>query len=1021
MKQKFRSILILIVVLSILLSTCVTAFATTNSELSSNISWELSDTGVLTISGKGVMPEYTFDDPSPFSESTDIKKVVISSGVTNIGDYLFYNCSKIKTIEISETVTSIGCFSFFGCTSLKAINVNADNNTFTSVDGVLFNKNKTELVRFPAAKLSTSYIVPYGVKNISVAAFTNCINVDSVIISNTVSEIGFCAFAFSESIASVNLGNNLTHISDYCFFECNNISSVSIPDSIISIGELAFYGCDNLSEIEFGNGLVHLGALAFSGCTKLESVIIPESVKEIAEEVFLDCTNLNSIDLPDTIESLGYGAFENTAYYNDTENWVEDVLYIDNYLVKAKNSLSGSYIIKNNTIGIANEAFYGCNNVTSIDIPDGLKFIGKSSFSGCKSIEYITMPDSIEIIGANAFSSCQSLKAISVPDNVSCINPSTFYDCKTLTVISFGSGLTSIGQYALYNCKSLTSVKIPDNVKVIAKYAFNNCEMLSSVVLPADIENVDEMAFYGCKNLKYVFYGASESAWKNILIDSGNYPLTSAFIHYNAVDHTLETTDSLEPTCTDSGYINSVCNICGYSHYQYISQNGHNFSERWEIDVEPTEDGAGEKSHHCLNCDEKADITPIYYNQEISDSVFVDTDGFLCNGEITYIVNVKGGVGVSGSVFAAVFDPEILEPVDDKSGAYTVLDSDGNEIPKFNGFYTSGLRYGADDVYVIANTNFQEIVRTKDTEYIKFTFRLKDIDVTDITVDFYCLEFTGTHSIANNNFDVLASHSVDEVHIEEHTEPDVWVYDTYNLTKTGLCSVCNDAIVESIKITDVFTFELNDDASGYVVTDCISDYRGELFIPESYSNLPVTEIGAEAFCDCVYVSSIVIPDTVVGIGDNALPEDDMLIIFCEMNSYAYNYAVNNGIYWIADSDNTRFNLSSNSIYTDILNGNLSDIIVCDEGIIVNSNMSLAGTGALISVNVEGALHSQYTLIVEGDTNGDSICDVLDCFDVERASNGNCVLSGCYAEAGDINCDGVIDATDYQSIVNKAVA
>ena len=1021
MKQKFKSFLISVLVLSLLLSTCITAFAITNGELSSNISWVLSDTGVLTISGEGSMPEYTFDEPSPFSESTDIKKVVISSGVTNIGDYLFYNCSNIKTIEISDTVSKVGAFSFFGCTALKAINVGGDNASYTSVDGVLFNKDKTSLVRFPAAKFLTSYIVPYGVKSICEAAFTNCVNVDSVIISNTVTEIGDGAFAFVESITSVVLGSRLTHINDFCFLECNNLSSVSIPDSVIYIGESAFFGCDNLSEIELGNSLESIGSVAFSGCTNLESVIIPGSVKEIAEEAFRDCTSLNSIELPDTIESLGYGAFENTPYYNNTENWADDVLYIGNYLVKAKNSLSDSYIIKNNTIGIANEAFYGCNNITSIDIPDRLKFIGESSFSGCKSLEYITMPDSIEIIGDSAFNSCESLKAISIPNIIDCIKPNTFNSCKSLTVVSLGNGLTSIEQYAFYNCKSLVSMVIPDGLTRIGECAFNNCEKLSSVVLPATIEIVDEMAFYGCKNLQYVFYGAPESSWQEVLINSSNYPLSSAFIHYNAVDHTLETTDSLEPTCTDSGYINSVCSICGYSHYQYIPQNGHDFSGRWEIDVVPTADCAGEKSHHCLNCDERTDVTPIYHNQEIADSVYIATEGFLCNGEITYVVNVKGGVGVSGSVFAAVFDPDVLEPVDEKSGAYTVVDADGNEIPKYNGFYTSGLRYDTDDIFVIANTNFQEIVRSKDSEYIKFTFKLKDADATNITVDFYCLEFTGTHSVTNNDFDVLVAHSIDEVHIDEHTEPSAWVYDTYNLTKTGLCSVCNDKIIQSISLTDVFTFEINCDASGYIITDCISDYRGELFIPESYGDLPITQIGAEAFSDCVYISSIVIPDSVVGIGDNALPENDLLIIFCEMDSFAYNYAVNNNIYWVADSDNTKFDLSRNTICTNILNGDLSGVIACDDDISVSNNMLFAGTGALISISVEGSLHSQYTLIVEGDTNGDSTCDVLDCFDVERASNGNFELTEYHAEAGDINCDGIIDATDYQSIVNKAIA
>jgi hypothetical protein len=92
-----------------------------------------------------------------------------------------------------------------------------------------------------------------------------------------------------------------------------------------------------------------------------------------------------------------------------------------------------------------------------------------------------------------------------------------------------------------------------------------------------------------------------------------------------------------------------------------------------------------------------------------------------------------------------------------------------------------------------------------------------------------------------------------------------------------------------------------------------------------------------------------------------------------------------------------------------------------DSITYSINKAYAGTSAVVSVMKEGTLHSQYVLVVNGDTNGDSVCDVLDCAQVELASNGNSELTGAYAMAADSNADDVVDITDYQAIVNKALA
>lgn len=318
----------------------------------------------------------------------------------------------------------------------------------------------------------------------------------------------------------------------------------------------------------------------------------------------------------------------------------------------------------------------------------------------------------------------------------------------------------------------------------------------------------------------------------------------------------------------------------------------------------------------------------------------------------------------------------------------------------------------------------------------------------------------------------------------------IWTNDFENSSKTGTCSVCGDVTVGTIAITDILTFSLDSANTGYIVTDCVSNYVGDIIIPDEIDGLPVTAIGTDAFRDCTGITSVVIPDSVTSIGGSAfrgctnLKEIDLpdnitsipgamcfgctklesvtipngvvsiggyafsgctslkttvipdsvtniggsvfancksLIVFCDKNSAADTYATANTIDCIHNTVNTKIDLLSQIIYTDVLGGDLSEIISSSDSVTYSMNTAYAGTGAVVDVMKDGALHSQYTLVVNGDTNGDSVCDVLDCFDVERTANGNGELSGVYAEAGDTNGDGVIDIVDYQAIVNKAVS
>ena len=175
---------------------------------------------------------------------------------------------------------------------------------------------------------------------------------------------------------------------------------------------------------------------------------------------------------------------------------------------------------------IAQEAFFGCKNLTSITISNSVKEIGEGAFSYCSGLKSVTISNSVTAIGNYAFSDCNSLASITIPDGVTSIGAYAFNGCTGLTRITIPDGVTSIGAYAFKSCTGLTRITIPDSVKKIGNCAFSNCKKVASVsfgansqltaidqnafsqctslisiTIPDGVTSIGENAFFGCKNL----------------------------------------------------------------------------------------------------------------------------------------------------------------------------------------------------------------------------------------------------------------------------------------------------------------------------------------------------------------------------------------------------------------------------------------------------------------------------------------------------------------------------------------
>ena len=150
---------------------------------------------------------------------------------------------------------------------------------------------------------------------------------------------------------------------------------------------------------------------------------------------------------------------------------------------------------------IGEQAFYYCNSLTDITLPESVTSIGSQAFYSCRSLTDITLPESVTSIGSQAFYYCESLTAITIPESVTSIGNYAFYYCESLTAITIPEGVTSIGSYTFQNCSSLTAITLPESVTSIGNLAFGKCLSLTAITIPESVTSIGERAFFCCESL----------------------------------------------------------------------------------------------------------------------------------------------------------------------------------------------------------------------------------------------------------------------------------------------------------------------------------------------------------------------------------------------------------------------------------------------------------------------------------------------------------------------------------------
>lgn len=367
----------------------------------------------------------------------------------------------ISTLLIPATVTKIADNSLLGITDYFL--VDKENPCFCAVDGVLYNKEMTTLMKFPY-------------------------KMESVSIPNTVTTIGKYAFAKCGDFP-LSLPESVEILDDYAFSE-SQLVQIILPDGVKVIGNNAFL-YSNINFIELSESLIQIGEYSFSGCSNLSSITIPGSVETIGDCAFINCGALKDVEFSQnaSLEEIGSGAFWRCY------------------------SLQ-SIILPNSLLNLGNGAFQECKGLVSVTLSESLASIEDYAFTNCSSLTSIELPNSLESMGQSCFESCSSLKNVTFGESLTEIPQKAFSDCSVLSDVSFSSSLEKIDDFAFYEC-DFKELVLPENLKEIGSGAFDQNSSLSKITTlnpePPSITGTNEYLNYPYGKLNPTF---SEEVFK---------------------------------------------------------------------------------------------------------------------------------------------------------------------------------------------------------------------------------------------------------------------------------------------------------------------------------------------------------------------------------------------------------------------------------------------------------------------------------------------------------------------------
>ncbi len=549
------------------------------------------------------------------------------------------------------------------------------------------------------------------------------------------------------------IGDGLTNISEEAFKDCGNLLDVSIPSSVTKIESGAFSGCISLTEITISDSVTIIESGAFYRCTGLESVTIGKKVEEIGAQAFAECVSLREVNFNsktihyksgnENPEYLFRGAniFENAGtqgpgisvvfgddavipsflFYSTPDSQSPNVKSV---VVGTKTNNTG---IIHNDYGISPYAFYNCDSLESVIIPDGVDYIGAGSFSGCTMLN-ASIGGYPDIEGTGYEAAFKDVLNVSLP-------PTYFISSDEIGARAVNG---YVDGYFVYSDESKTelvacslaaqgTVVIPSGVEAISEGAFQDCAEITGVTIPESVTSIGENAFCGC-DIQDVWYIGTEEAWNN-LSNEANTGLPSNTEIHSHTEHEYSSSLTQPATCTENGIITFTC-VCGNSYTEIVTA-AHTPCEAVQenlISSTCTESGSYDSVIYCSVCGkeisrETIDTDPLgghTFNQTeyiwngfdsctASRTCSVCEEAETCTGIINSEITREAGLGVYGEIlYTAEFDAEWAE----NQETTQVIES-----------IKMGSAAADKDIAVKGEYITWTVVTSKDVEYIKLTGR----------------------------------------------------------------------------------------------------------------------------------------------------------------------------------------------------------------------------------------------------------------------------------------------------------